>query len=128
MSLFAGNSSNWKKFSHNIGKRWQKTIIEWSTSNHSVLVVRYEDLKDDSLLQVTRMLYFLNSAYNRTDLMAKLKNGFTAFQRNHTDNYEHYSGDQKREINAMIMDTISILQAHHLDHLFQIREYLATVN
>ena len=125
--LFAGNSSDWKKFAHNIGKRWQKTIIEWSTSNHSVLVVRYEDLQADSFLQVTRMLDFLGHSYNATDLAAKLRGGYTDFHRNHTDNYEHYSEDQKRELNAMIMDTISVLQAHHLDHLFKIREYVVPV-
>lgn len=122
--FLTGNNSNWKKFAHNIGNRWQKTIIKWSTSNHSVLVVKYEDLEKDSLSQVVRMLDFLNQDYNRTELAAKLEGGFTDFQRSHGDSYEHYTEDQKREVNAMIMETVNILKAHNLDHLFPISDYI----
>lgn len=86
-------------------------------------------MRDDSLSQVARMLDFLNQDYNRTDLAAKLKDGYTEFQRNHSkNNYDRYSSDQKKEINAIIMATIDILRAHHLDHLFQIKDYMATVD
>lgn len=125
-NFFAGNNSDWKEFVSNISIRWQKTIIKWSSSSsnhHSVLVVHYEDVKNDSLAQVERILDFLKQNYDRTELRIKVEDGFGGVQRQHRDEYEHYTRDQKISINEMIMKTIHTLQLHKLDHLFRIKEY-----
>lgn len=104
--------------------RWKKTIIEWSTSNHTVLVVKYEDLKGDSLEQVMRMLNFLGYNCSQTEVAARLKGGFTEFRRKHRDSQDYYTDYQKRELNGIIMQTINTLKAYNLHHLFQLKEYL----
>ena len=121
----AGNNSEWQEFVRNITLRWQKTLVKWSTSNHSVLVVRYEDLKRDQTREVTRMLDFLRQHYDRRELQERLRGGYHDFRRNHTVLYEHYTPGQRRRINAVITQTITTLTSHHLDHLFQLEEYIS---
>ena len=91
-----------------------------------MLVVRYEDLKQDTLSQVIRMLDFLNWNYSRTELAVKLQDGFNAFQRNHTDTdqYEYYTREQRLKINSVITETVSRLKNFQQDHLFKLHEYL----
>ena len=125
---YSGNNSDWNVFVHEMSIRWQKTIVKWGTSGHSVLVVRYEDLKKDYLTQVVRMLDFLKQNYMYTDLVKKLHGGFDLFKRKHSvsDQFEHYTKEQKIKINAIIRETTEILKRHELDLLFQLRQYLTT--
>lgn len=107
--------------------RWQKSIVKWGGSGHPVLVVHYEDMKQDYLTQVTRMLDFLKQEYtNRTDLARKLDGGFDKFKRKHSDQFEHYTKKQKIEINTIIAETMDILSEHELEQPFQLRQYLTT--
>ena len=124
----SGNNSDWNIFVHEMSIRWQKTIVKWSTSGHSVLVVRYEDLKKDYLTEVVRMLDFLKQNYMYADLVMKLRGGFDLFKRKHSvsDQFEHYTKEQKIKINTIIRETTEILKKHESDHLFQLRQYLTT--
>ena len=89
------------------------------------MVVKFEDIKMDHVTQVERMLGFLEFPFDSTDLKAKLNNGFDVFRRPHKEEFEHYTQEQKKYINTIILDTIKILSEHKMEHFFDIEEYLA---
>ena len=128
--LHVGNNTEWDKFVHAIGERWQKTIVKWfvKSANFSrpIMVVRYEDIKGDHVTQVKRMLKFLEYPIDESGLDMKLNDGFDKFRRTHKEDFEHYSSGQKKYINSMLCDTIKILTQHNMEHLFQLEDYLDT--
>lgn len=91
-----------------------------------MLVTRYEDLKQDTLSQVIRMLDFLNWNYSWSELAVKLRDGFNIFRRNHTDTdkSEYYTREQRLKVNGVIKETASHLENFQQDHLFKLHDYL----
>lgn len=124
-----GPDSMWEMYVHNMSVRWQKTIVKWLTtsSTHPVLVVHYEDLVNNSLTEVQRMLDFLKFDYgSKKDLGLMLEGGYTRFKRqhNHSTATDYYTASLKAKVNGMIQDTIKILQQHKLYHYFHIADYI----
>ena len=92
---------------------------------YPILVLRYEDLKRDSLTQVLRMLDFLNVHYDRTEIETRLQDDFNAVRRNHTCDFEHYTEDQKAYVKNMLSGTITELQSMGVDYEdLKLEEYL----
>ena len=88
--------------------------------------MKFEDVKGGHVTQVERMLRFLEFPFDSTDLKAKLNNSFDVFRRPHKEEFEHYTQEQKKYINTMILDTIKILSEHKMEHFFNLEEYLDT--
>ena len=108
-------------------KRWQVMLKTWvlsSSNSHPVLVVRYEDLKKDTVTQVKRMLEFLKIPYNEKELLQKLANGFGTFQRIHHEEFEHYTPELRNLVKLAISNTIKLLQHSHLGGELQMNDYL----
>ena len=127
--MHAGDNKEWDDYIRAIGERWKKTILMWYGSAHTlhypILVVRYEDLKQDSLGQVLRMLNFLNVEYDKAEVERRLQNGFSAVHRNHTYDYDHYTEDQKMYMRSMLQSTTSELQSMGVEHEeLHLTEYL----
>ena len=68
----------------------------------SVLVVRYEDIKTDTLGEVKRMLDFLKYPYSDAELRGKLEEDFTTFYRNHSYSFDHFTASQKDYFNDIV--------------------------
>ena len=95
------------------------------TLGYPLLVLRYEDLKRDSLIQVFRMLDFLNVHYDRTEIERRLQDDFSAVRRNHTCDFEHYTEEQKVYVRNMLSSTITELQSMGVDYEeLHLEEYL----
>ena len=67
-------------------KLWSSYFSTWLVNGtrwgHPVHVVKYEDLKADTLVEVKKMLYFLQFHYEEEDLRKRLANNyFDAFHR-----------------------------------------------
>lgn len=93
--------------------------------NYSLLILRYEDLKKDSLTQIVRVLDFLNQDYKKTELATKLQDRFKEVQRNHTCQFEHYTDNQKAYVRSMIASTMDKLQSMGINHTeLGLTEYL----
>ena len=125
---YIGNNTEWNKYVHEIGERWKKTVVNWfvKSANFSrpVMVVRYEDLKVDHVMQVERMLTFLEFPFDKNELKVKMNDGYDAFRRPHKNEFEHYTPEQKKYVNTMLLDTIKILTHHKMEHLFHLEDYL----
>lgn len=95
-------------------------LIE-NTKQHPVLVVRYEDLKADTLGEVVRMTSFLGlDNIPRDMLLARVKRDFTRFRRNHTSSFEHFTDAQKHYINGII----SLVAARLQPEVIPLRDYM----
>ena len=98
------------------------TLVNWLGTarqfNIPLLVVRYEDLKEDMVEQVSRMLDFLHQDYNRTELAARLEDGFDKFHRHHSakDDYDHYTEEQRAFIKSVITSTVEKLKSMGIDY------------
>ena len=111
-----------------MGERWKKTIVEWFIKSvnfsHPIMVVRYEDIKEDRIGQVERMLKFLEYPFDKTELEVKLHREFEAFKRPHKEEFEHYTPEQKKYVNTILLDTIKILTQHNMEQFFKLEDYL----
>ena len=131
--MHTGNCSEWNDFLHGIGPRWKKTIDKWFLDLHSlghpVMVVRYEDLKRDTIKEVKRMLEFLKFTYDEQSLSKRLaEKASESFHRNHTNNnFEYYTTEQRRYINSLLQETIQLLKQYQVEHLFNLHEYLVGI-
>ena len=83
----AGNNSAWNTFLKRDIKQWSSYFSTWLVNGtrlgHPVHVVKYEDLKADTLGEVKKMLDFLQFRYEEEDLKKSLanSNNFDAFHR-----------------------------------------------
>ena len=108
---------------------WMLRLRNWVTDSmqqrRPVHVVRYEDLINDTVKEVGRMLDFLNVNYNKEDLRNKLREDFTVFKREHSsDNFEHYSPQQKLHMKSVLQEAIRMAEQGNKTEILRLHEYL----
>ena len=61
----AGNNKKWEQTIHREGDRWGKTFncLYHGTDKNPVLLVKYDDLQNDVVHEIKRMLDFLSYPY-----------------------------------------------------------------
>ena len=102
-------------------KNW---VID-SSHDRPVLVVRYEDLSNNTVGEVGRMLNFLNITYDEKELGEKLRTDFTLFKRKHnSDDFEHYSSAQKQYVKSVLLQAIEMAEEVNKAELLRLNEYL----
>ena len=77
--------------------KW-KTLLSWvinSTEHHPTLVVRYEDVKQNTIREVKRMLDFLQFPYREEVMEERLEKDFSKFRRKHRGSFEHFTTQQR---------------------------------
>ena len=92
---------------------------------HPLLVVRYEDLKEDRVKHVQRMLSFLNVTVSETELVQRLQpDQFNEFHRNHSEqsSFDPYTSSQVEYLNSIITETEHILSINGVTH-FPLKPY-----
>lgn len=107
-------------------KRWQNTIKHWliSSSYHPVLVVKYEDLKKNTLCEVQRMLDFLGIKYEEEVLAESLGTGFDAFHRKHPqEEFDHFTAEQRLRVSQGVKVTEALLASSNKSHLLDVGQY-----
>ena len=103
-----------------------------------VLVVYYEQLKTNHLLQVYTYMYccrylytqlychyqqvrkvldFLRFPFSEKELTSAVKAGFSSYYRNHTDSFQHFTGQQKTVVNTAVSEITTRLRAHNFPNL-----------
>ena len=132
ISLTTGENEKWDTFLYGIVPRWQKTIVKWFVESidfrKPILVVRYEDLKNDNLAQVERILNFIHFPFAKEVVEKRLQEDYGVFRRSHSgeDGFEHYTPSQQEMVNLMLFETIGVLKEHKVENLFNLHEYLRT--
>ena len=109
----AGNNSAWNALIHYLIEKWKNMLMSFvvGVDHGPILVVKYEDLQSNGTNEVLRMLKFLGMDYSPGQVATILESdNFSQYYRNHTDNFEHYTPDQKVAINAAILHFIDQLK------------------
>ena len=89
--------------------------------------MRYEDLQQDTVGEVERMLNFLNVSYNKLDVESKLKEDFGAFHRKHASENEHYTPEQREVVRRALAKANTMAKTHNKSGLLRLDNYLASV-
>ena len=120
-------SEKWKRFSEDYLQTWIRRLNNWVLNNHSypVHVMSYEDLKRDTVREVEKALDFLKFPYSHNELVERLRQDYTVFQRPHTnDNFQHFSPEQKENLRATLSTVMARAKACGKSNLFHFDEYL----
>ena len=62
--------------------------------------------------------------FTEESIQDKLGGGYNGFYRNHQDNFEHFTSDQKALIEKTVRETVSLLAEQGLEQSFPIKDYL----
>ena len=120
----------WYQFSRAYLRNWKARLTNWVLNNdkHPVHVVRYEDLQNDRVREVERILDFLHFSYNHDDVVSALEEDYSVFQRSHEhDDFQHYSAKQKLILKATLQDLIKLATMRGKADLLQLNEYLESI-
>ena len=102
-------------------------MIGWiiAAKDNPFLVVRYEDLKKDTIKEMKRVVDFLGFSHiSEADITNKLGEGYNNFYRNHTDNFGHFTEKQKAVVQHQVVKTINKLREIGRDNVVPIHKYL----
>ena len=127
-SLVDTATEKWVQFSKGYTKRWKERTINWvfNNRNHPVHVVSYEDLQRDTVREVEKILDFLKFSYTHDDLVERLKQDYSDFQRphSHVTDFQHFSPEQKDYLRNTLMDMIELAKRAGKMDLFRFDEYI----
>ena len=78
-----GYNQDWNAFVHTQAVEWQKTVLGWTVNSagHSVVVVKYEDMKTNTSKELRRMLHFLQVPYTETQFQSVVTRGYGHVQK-----------------------------------------------
>lgn len=102
---------NWKGFVSEQAVTWQQTMVNWlvDNSNHSVMVVKYEELKLHTEGELGRILDFLGAPYSTAKLAEVTWKEERELESERSDAFE---GEQLEYIDSVIRKTASTLSGH----------------
>ena len=112
----SGTNSSWDDFVREQTTIWERTVLAWVLNNHRhpVLVVKYEDVKNDTETEIAKMLNFLQVPYSRSRLREVVARGYSAYKRPHGEEFEHYTRAQRASVRAAIVRVKESLDGHNL--------------
>ena len=93
-----------------------------------VLILRYEDLKENTSQEMKRVTDFLGFSYSLDEVAARLEDGYSQFYRNHTVDFTHFTPTQELFIHNMINTTSHLMKEYDIYSMFpHINDYLWNV-
>lgn len=128
--FFYQETDEWIRFSGKYIDRWKERTINWVLDDHRrpVHVVSYEDLKNNTVKEVEKILDFLKYPYNHNELVEKLSQDFNEFRRSHTqDDFPHFNSEQKQKLRSTLESITSIAKSSGKIDLFHFYEYLQSI-
>ena len=96
----------YKNVYQSLGKllRWMGTF--WNQPD--LLVVKYEDLKKDTINEAERMLMFLKVPFSREDLKKRLSEDFEQFHRPHPKKFEYFTPEQEKRVCERVESVVAV--------------------
>ena len=73
------------------GKNFSLGTWVLNTAGRRVLVVRYEDLLEDTVTEVKCILHFLKVPFFKEHLQSLKKTGFEQFHRKHSHGFDYFT-------------------------------------
>lgn len=125
------DNPQWNEFVYSGALLWQDTITGWLVNSHShrVMVIKYEDMKQDAIPGVMMILDFLEYPYSLSTITQRLKTNYDEFQRSHSNaGFEQFTPEQRLFVKNAINSAILVLESHGLIQACNIRDYLQHSN
>ena len=125
-----GKNTEWESLIHKQAKRWKSMINNLVISRprtHPLLVVKYEDLKEDAVKQIERILDFLDMHISKSELLQRLQQkSFREYLRNHSAiaHFEPYTPSQVEYWNSVIIETENSLNFHGITDFIPLKKYV----
>ena len=126
-----GTDKRWKEFSKTYLDTWERRLNNWVLANdrHPVHVVNYEDLQRNTVVEVAKILDFLQFPYRNDTLAERLRDDYTEFKRRrHTNSdFQHFSPEQKEKLRSTLSSVLATAKAAGKADLFLFDEYLESL-
>ena len=88
------------------------------------MVVKYEDLKTNTVAEVKKILKFLQVPYTDEKIHSIINKGFSEFQRHGPHNTsEHYTREQRHFVQQVLISTLKLLYERKLLDVCNIVDY-----
>ena len=129
--FFSTETKAWKVYFEDALSAWKMRMHTWVLDNdqHPVHVVRYEDLLINTVGEVEKILDFLQFPYVHEDLVHKLEQNLTEFQRSHSnDDFHHFSPEQKSKLRIALMATWDSSKEVGKADLLRLDEYIEALD
>lgn len=113
-----GSDLNWERFVCEQARVWQKMLETWlvpSNKNHSVMVVRYEDLETHPKKELFKIMKFLNAPYSVTKLVGVEWNEMWSDVSEEMDSFEAHHVECVNLVIARSMETLMHTQAKNVE-------------
>ena len=123
--LDIGNSTFWNEFVHHYIDYWTNIILEWVIKwdpPTPILVVMYEDLVNNTVDELTRMLNYLDHHIDSEYIEAAIHS--IRFKRRHTMKFQHFTVDQINILNQVIEKMEQALLKAGKTHILSVLHYL----
>lgn len=122
-------SKDWDEFLHTYMNAWLTRLRNWvlnQTPEHPVVVVKYEDLKKDTMTEVEKILTFLGFSFDENYVSQRLAEDFTMFKRPHSkeSEFERYTGDQLQHMKSVVLQAIKLVEEKLMTHVVKLDDYL----
>ena len=129
--IISPDSENWDNFMQTYMQAWKRRIQNWvlqEHADHPVLLVRYEDLKLNTVKEVERMLTFLHQPFDPEEIASKIAEDFTTFKRPHADgDFERFTDSQKLYMESVLLETIKHTQNSNMTQGLKLDGYLRNI-
>ena len=124
--LYVGTNSDWNDFVYEQATVWKRTIFAWVAENHNhpLLVVKYEDLKKNTMAELKKMLDFLQVPYSNSRLNEVMARGYSMYKREHGEVFDHYTEDQRDAVRSAIEHVSKSLEENGLLGVANVSSYL----
>lgn len=119
VSCVPGNNSKWEHFVHEEAMTWYQTVKGWVMNNmkHPILVVKYEDMVQNTKLELERILEFVQVPYSRQQLVRVVEAGYREYKRPHDVEFEHYTVKQKEYVCSLVAAVAPVLALSIEDYM-----------
>ena len=124
--LFLGDKIEWEEFTKMFIKVWESYFDGWVLSGmkRDLLVVKFEDLKKDTINEAERMLMFLKVPFSREDLKKRLSEDFKQFHRPHPKKFEYFTPEQEKHVRERVESVVALLKRENNGDTSGVEEYL----
>ena len=118
MAVFVVNNSAWNRLVKQKFQGWKAHVTQWvMVTKTPVLIVGFENLKNDTYTELKRMLDFLGYPYSEDSILCAFKSSSENFHRKHAKDSHTFSPELQQsmindmqEINAnLLKHNISLL-------------------
>ena len=97
--------------------------------SHPVHLVSYEDLENDTVREVEKILDFLHFQYSHEEVTERLREDFANFKRSHQKaEFQHFSPEQKDRLRETLTTAVKAASDAGMTDLCHFSEYLESLD